>query len=378
MQTLFTAEQLAEPRIAEANQILRTCVHCGFCTATCPTYVLLGDELDSPRGRIYLIKEMLEQGRPAGHEEAKHIDRCLSCLACMTTCPSGVNYMHLIDEARVHVHKTYRRPFMDRVFRAVLARVVPNAGLFRLALRMARLGRPFAPLIKALPGLKPAAAMLELAPRAVHGSGEAVARGVHPATGEPKGRVALLAGCVQDVLEPTINRATISILNRLGYDVVLPAKAGCCGSATHHLGMEADALARARLNVDAWTAELEGEGLDAIIINASGCGTTVKDYGHMLRFDAAYKEKAERVAGLTKDITEFLDGKLPPDIAAPRRLKIAYHSACSMQHGQKTHPPAQGAAGGGRVRGGGYPGGSSCAAARPAPTTCCNPTLPKS
>jgi glycolate oxidase iron-sulfur subunit len=243
--------------------------------------------------------------------------------------------MHLIDEARVHVEETYRRPFMDRLFRAVLARVVPNAGLFRLALRMARLGRPFAPLLKALPGLKPAAAMLELAPPRVHSSREAVARGVHRATGEPKGRVALLAGCVQDVLEPTINRASISILNRLGYDVVLPAEMGCCGSATHHLGMEADALARARLNVDAWTGELEGEGLDAIIINASGCGTTVKDYGHMLRFDAAWKEKAERVAGLTQDITEFLDGKLPPDIAAPRRLKIAYHSACSMQHGQK-------------------------------------------
>ncbi len=335
MQTLFTAEQLAEPRIAEANQILRSCVHCGFCTATCPTYVLLGDELDSPRGRIYLIKEMMEQNRPAGPEEAKHIDRCLSCLACVTTCPSGVNYMRLIDEARIHVQRTYRRPFMDRVFRAILARVVPNAGLFRLALGMARLGRPFAPLLKAVPGLKPAAAMLDLAPPRVHGSREAVARGVHPATGERKGRVALLAGCVQDVLEPSINRATLSILNRLGYDVVLPPEMGCCGSATHHLGMEEDALARARLNVDAWTGELDGDGLDAIIINASGCGTTVKDYGHMLRFDAAYKEKAERVAGLTRDITEFLDGKLSEDIASPKRLRVAYHSACSMQHGQK-------------------------------------------
>jgi len=335
MQTLFSAEQLKNPRIAEANGILRKCVHCGFCTATCPTYVLLGDELDSPRGRIYLIKEMLERDRPAGPDEAKHIDRCLSCLSCMTTCPSGVNYMHLIDEARVHVEKTYRRPLMDRLFRAVLARVVPDHRLFRLALRFAALGRPFAPLIARLPGMKPAAAMLDLAPKTVHGNSEAAARGVHRAAGEKKGRVALLTGCVQDVLEPGINRATIAVLNRLGYDVVVPEGMGCCGSATHHLGKEDDALARARANVDAWTAELEGEGLDAIVINASGCGTTVKDYGHMLRLDDAYHDKAERVAGLARDITEFLDGKLPQETAAPRRLRVAYHSACSMQHGQK-------------------------------------------
>ena len=335
MQTLFSAEQLESPRIAEANGILRKCVHCGFCTATCPTYVLLGDELDSPRGRIYLIKEMLEQGRPAGLEEVKHIDRCLSCLSCMTTCPSGVNYMHLIDEARAHVEETYRRPFMDRLFRAVLARVVPDARMFRLALGLARLGRPFAPLIAALPGMRPAAAMLDLAPKTVHGAAEATGRGVHAATGERRGRVALLTGCVQDVLEPSINRATISVLNRLGYDVVVPEGMGCCGSATHHLGLEADALSRARRNVDAWTAELEGDGLDAIVINASGCGTTVKDYGYMLRLDEGYRDKAERVAGLARDITEFLDGKLPAGLAAPRPLRIAYHSACSMQHGQK-------------------------------------------
>jgi glycolate oxidase iron-sulfur subunit len=335
MQTSFTPRQLAEPRIAEANQILRSCVHCGFCTATCPTYVLLGDELDSPRGRIYLIKEMLEEGRPAGPEEVKHIDRCLSCLACMTTCPSGVHYMHLIDEARAHVEATFERPFMDRLFRRILARVVPDARLFRLALSFARLGRPLAPLVRTIPGLRPAAAMLELAPRTVHRAASAARRGVHAAPGEKKGRVALLAGCVQDVLEPTINQATISVLNRLGYDVVLPSGMGCCGSATHHLGLEADARARARRNVDAWTAEIDGDGLDAIIINASGCGTTVKDYGHMLRFDAGYQEKAERVAGLARDITEFIDGRLPATIAAPRRLKVAYHSACSMQHGQK-------------------------------------------
>jgi len=335
MQTLFSAEQLENPRIAEANGILRKCVHCGFCTATCPTYVLLGDELDSPRGRIYLIKEMLEQGRPAGPEEAKHIDRCLSCLSCMTTCPSGVNYMHLIDGARAHVEDTYRRPVMDRLFRAVLARVVPDARMFRLALGLGKLGRPFASLIAALPGMKPATAMLDLAPKTVHGAGEATKTGVHEATGEKKGRVALLTGCVQDVLEPSINRATISVLNRLGYDVVVPEGMGCCGSATHHLGIKADALSRARRNVDAWTAELAGDALDAIIINASGCGTTVKDYGYMLRLDEAYREKAKRVAGLARDITEFLDGKLPDGIAAPRPLRIAYHSACSMQHGQK-------------------------------------------
>ncbi|WP_163265931.1 glycolate oxidase subunit GlcF [Chelativorans alearense] len=332
MQTNFTPEQLAEPQVAHSETILRKCVHCGFCLATCPTYVELGNELDSPRGRIYLIKEMLENGRPADRETVTHIDRCLSCLSCMTTCPSGVNYMHLVDHARAHIEKTYRRPLLDRLTRAALARVLPYPGRFRLALRLARLGRPFAPLMRALPGLKPVAAMLALAPDTMPPA--AAAPAALP-EGAPRGRVALLAGCAQSVLDPGINAATVRLLTRLGIEVVAPEGEGCCGALVHHMGREEEALDFARKNIDAWTRAVEEGGLDAILITASGCGTTIKDYGHMLRLDPGYAEKAARVSALAKDITEYLaELDLPePDIRPG--LDIAYHSACSMQHGQK-------------------------------------------
>ncbi|MGI6851054.1 glycolate oxidase subunit GlcF [Mesorhizobium sp. 1B3] len=334
MQTTFTAEQLADPHVAESEKILRKCVHCGFCTATCPTYVTLGNELDSPRGRIYLIKDMLENGRPADDEIVTHIDRCLSCLACMTTCPSGVNYMHLVDHARAHIEKTYRRPLADRLVRSLLAAVLPYPRRFRAALRLARFGKPFLGLFDRLRLLKPLAAMLRLAPASVPRPVPIVLPATHAPEATLRGRVAILTGCAQSVLEPGINEATIRLLTRLGIEVVVPQGEGCCGALVHHMGREEAALAAARRNVDAWTREIE-RGLDAIVITASGCGTTIKDYGFMLRLDPAYAGKAARVSALAKDVTEYLAALDMPAPALRPAMTVAYHSACSMQHGQK-------------------------------------------
>ena len=335
MQTNFSLAQLADPHVARSEQILRACVHCGFCTATCPTYTLLGDELDSPRGRIYLIKDMLENSRPATAEVTKHVDRCLSCLSCMTTCPSGVHYMHLVDHARAHIEETYTRPLKDRLMRGILAAVLPHRGRFRLALAGAMVARPFAGLIGSVPGLAPVAAMLKLAPARPASRSASENERRFKANGPRRARVALLDGCAQPVLRPEIDEAAIRLLNRMGVEVVRPKGGGCCGSLTHHMGKEDLALANARANVDAWWREIEGEGLDAIIITTSGCGTTIKDYGHMLRLEPAYAERAAKVSALAKDVSEFLvERELPvPVITAGTR--VAYHSACSLQHGQK-------------------------------------------
>ncbi len=333
METHFTEKQLADPDIAASEKILRSCVHCGFCTATCPTYVLLGDELDSPRGRIYLIKNMLEEG-PVAAAAVKHIDRCLSCLSCMTTCPSGVHYMHLVDQARAHVEATYVRPWPQRLMRAALARVLPDRRLFPLAMLAGLVAKPFAGLFAAL-GLPQLAAMLRLAPA---GLPRRVERGrrVHPAHGPRRARVALLAGCVAPALSPEINQAAIRVLNRCGVEVVSAEGEGCCGSLVHHLGREQEALSAARSNVDSWMREVEGEGLDAILSTAAGCGTTIKDYGHMLRLDPRYAGKAAQVAKLAKDINEFLAQlKVAPAGVSASPLVVAYHGACSLQHGQK-------------------------------------------
>ncbi|KQZ93213.1 2-hydroxy-acid oxidase [Mesorhizobium sp. Root157] len=336
MQTNFSLAQLADPHVAESEKILRACVHCGFCTATCPTYVTLGNELDSPRGRIYLIKDMLEGGRAADKEIVTHIDRCLSCLACMTTCPSGVHYMHLVDHARAHIEKTYKRPLPDRLTRAVLAFVLPYPARFRAALKLARLGKPFIGLFDKVAALKPLGAMLKLAPARVPAPSSMAVPGTHGAKGVAKrGRVAILTGCAQPVLDPGINEATISLLTRLGVEVAVPQGEGCCGALVHHMGREEEALAFARRNVDAWTRELDKGGLDAILITASGCGTTIKDYGFMLRLDPAYADKAAKVSALAKDVTEYLDTLDLPEPAVRPDLVVAYHSACSMQHGQK-------------------------------------------
>jgi glycolate oxidase iron-sulfur subunit len=329
MQTSFTLAQLADPDTAESEKILRACVHCGFCTATCPTYVLDGNELDSPRGRIYLIKEMLEHDRPATAEVTTHVDRCLSCLACMTTCPSGVHYMHLVDHARVHIEQTYRRPLADRLLRAMLAWLMPYPQRFRLALLAALVAKPFTPLVEAL-GLERLGAMLRLTPS--HPPHPMRTAQTVPAVGQRKGRVALLAGCINDLLAPQINESAIRVLTRHGFDVVLAKGAGCCGSLVHHMGRDDEALAQARANIDAWSVL---ENLDAIVVTTSGCGTTVKDYGFMFRTDAAYAERAKRISNLAKDIAEFIGGvSLQPAVGVPA-LAVAYHAACSLQHGQK-------------------------------------------
>jgi glycolate oxidase iron-sulfur subunit len=329
MQTSFTLAQLADPNIAEAEKILRACVHCGFCTATCPTYVLGGNELDSPRGRIYLIKEMLEHDRAATAEVTLHVDRCLSCLSCMTTCPSGVHYMHLVDHARAHIEETFRRPIGDRLVRAMLAWLMPYPQRFRPVLYAARLAKPLAPLFDVF-RFKRLAAMLRLSPR--RPPQRPLAPQVFPAQGTRRSRIALMPGCVNDVLMPEINAAAIRVLTRHQIEVVLPAGAGCCGALVHHMGREAEALYQARANIDAWTAL---DGLDAILITASGCGTTVKDYGFMLRNDSLYAARAARVSNLAKDISEYLaELPLKPVEKSPP-LVVAYHSACSLQHGQR-------------------------------------------
>ncbi len=336
MQTNFTAEQLRDSGTAAANKVLRTCVHCGLCTATCPTFVLLGDELDSPRGRIYLIKDMLESGRPATEEVVRHVDRCLSCLSCMSTCPSGVNYMHLVDHARVVIEHTYRRPWQDRLLRQGLAALLPYPNRLRLAMLAAGAARPFRGAVTGRSMLaKRLRAMLALAPKRLPTPSAMEGARVHPAQGERRGRVALLAGCAQQVLDPAINEATIRLLTRMGVEVVVAQGAGCCGALTHHMGQHDPAAASARANIAAWAREADGKGLDAIVVNASGCGTTVKDYGYMFRDDAKWRERAEKVSALAMDVSEYLTKIGYAPTREPPKLTVAYHAACSLQHGQK-------------------------------------------
>jgi glycolate oxidase iron-sulfur subunit len=330
MQTSFTIAQLADPEIGAANAILRKCVHCGFCTATCPTYVLLGDELDGPRGRIYLIKDMLETGKPATAKVVKHIDRCLSCLSCVTTCPASVDYMHLVDRGRAYIDRTFARPLADRLLRRLLAMVLPSPALFRLALFGAAFARP---LRRLLPGRL--GAMLALAPASVGGPSTVDRPQVFVAEGKRLKRVSMLNGCAQQVLRSEINEATVRLLRRHGCEVVIAEGHGCCGALVHHMGKEHEAHAQAKANIEAWEKVAAAGGLDAIVINASGCGTMVKDYGWMLRNDPAWAERAKRIAGLTKDITEVMMD-LSLNVRPARGLPVVtYHSACSMRHGQK-------------------------------------------
>jgi len=329
MKTEFTAEQLADPKIARANEILRACVHCGFCTATCPTYQVLGDELDSPRGRIYLIKDMLENDRVPDAKTVTHIDRCLSCLACMTTCPSGVHYMHLVDQAREYIEQRYRRPLGDRMLRWLLARILPFPARLSVALLAARIGRPLARL---MPDAR-LRAMLEMAPKFI----PPVSRNDDPqsfaAEGARRMRVALMTGCAQRALNTDINDATIRLLTRLGCEVVVARGAGCCGALTHHMGKTAESHAAAARNIRAWAHEMDAGGLDAIVINTSGCGTTVKDYGHMFRH-APLAGDAARVSAIAMDVSEVLMRLDLPE-GGDKGLTVAYHAACSLQHGQK-------------------------------------------
>jgi len=339
MQTNFAPEQLANPRVAEADRILKRCVHCGLCTAVCSTYVVLGDERDSPRGRIYLIKDMLERGReqaPA-QQVRHHIDRCLTCLSCMTTCPSGVDYMHLVDAARAEIEERTTRSFKERMLRRLLAFVIPSPTRFRLALKAVPIARPFIPFLERL-GLKEVAAMLALAPTSpAPRTGRFSGAGTAVTHGERRARVILATGCAQQVLRPDINDATVRLLARRGVDVMVAHGAGCCGAIVQHMGQEADAKHYARRNIEVWYKEMARGQVDAIIVNASGCGTTVKDYGHMFRNEPAFADRAEAVSRLAKDISEFL---YEYKLGAPDRwssLRVAYHSACSLQHGQRIH-----------------------------------------
>jgi len=269
----------------------------------------------------------------------RHVDRCLSCLSCMTTCPSGVNYMHLVDHARTYIEQTYRRPLPERWLRSLLGMLLPRPALFRLALTGARLARPLGRLI---PGHSMLAqrmrAMLSLAPAEVPSPSSVERPRVYPAEGPRKARVVLMTGCAQQVLMPRINEATIRLLTRMGVEVVVAQGAGCCGALNHHIGQHDRAMALARANIEAWSREIDVDapGLDAIVINASGCGTTVKDYGFMFRSEPEpWRTKAEKIAGLTLDITQFLArfGYAPTREASG--LTVAYHSACSLQHGQQ-------------------------------------------
>jgi len=330
MQTHFDARQLADAATARSNEILRSCVHCGFCTATCPTYRVLGDELDSPRGRIYLIKDMLENDKVPDAKTVKHIDRCLSCLSCMTTCPSGVHYMHLIDHAREYIEQHYRRRWDERALRWILACILPYPGRFRLALLCARLARPFRKLV---PDAR-LRAMLEMVPEKIPSPSANDRPQTFAARHGRQKRVALLTGCAQRALNTDINDATIRLLRRHGCEVVIPKGAGCCGALTHHMGKTRESRAMAAANIRSLIEELDGAGLDAVVINTSGCGTTVKDYGHMFRNDPLETD-AMRIAALARDISEVMNDIGLRDAIHAEPLRVAYHAACSLQHGQQ-------------------------------------------
>ena len=333
MQTSFTDEQLKNKENKSSEEILRKCVHCGMCNATCPTYEILGDELDGPRGRIYLIKDMLENNKPANKKISKHIDRCLSCYACMTTCPSGVNYMHLIDHGRNYVEKTYTRPFFERLFRNILSVTLPNPRIFLMLAISAIIIKPFSFFLP-----KFFKNSLKLMPSRIPFK-KIKTQKVYPVSEKKTvARVALLTGCVQRVISPEINESTIRLLNRHSVEVVVMPEIDCCGSLNHHLGKEKLAQSSFIKNINLWYEEYLNNNLDAIISNTSGCGTTLKDYGHIFRNDKELKKKAKKISELTKDITEYLDENLKIEFKKDlTKYKIAYHSACSMQHGQKVH-----------------------------------------
>ena len=337
METKFSEKQLENKDNKSSEKILRKCVHCGFCNATCPTYNLLGDELDGPRGRIYLIKNMLENNKPANEKIVKHIDRCLSCYSCMTTCPSGVNYMHLIDHGRSYIEKNYTRPLNERLIRNFLSWSLSKSSNFKFISILTLLIRPFTFFFP-----KKISRMINLMPINFPKK-KLPQKEVYFALNRktPVARVALLTGCVQKVISPQINESTIRILNRHGVEVIVPKQIQCCGSLNHHLGKEKIAKETFKNNINFWYEEYINGGLDAIISNTSGCGTTLKDYGFIFRFDKEFKKKAKKVSELTKDISEYLYQNVKlnfvPNKKINKKYKIAYHSACSMQHGQKIH-----------------------------------------
>ena len=335
METHFSKEQLKDKDNKSSEKILRKCVHCGFCNTTCPTYKILADELDGPRGRIYLIKDMIENNKPANEKIVKHIDRCLSCYSCMSTCPSGVNYMHLIDHGRSHIEKTYKRPFNERLIRNFISISLSNAFYFRIVGILARFLKPFNIFFP-----KKIRKMITLMPVKFPGK-KLPKMKVYSAykRKKPVARVALLTGCVQKIISPQINESTIRLLTRHGIEVTVLKGIDCCGSLNFHLGKSELAKTTFKKNISIWYDEYLKKGLDAIISNTSGCGTTLKDYGFIFRADDEFKKKAKKISELTKDISEYLDENVKLNFSENnnKKYKIAYHSACSMQHGQKVH-----------------------------------------
>jgi len=312
MQTSLSAEFLRTMQGQEADSILRSCVHCGFCTATCPTYQLLGDELDGPRGRIYLIKQMLE-GNEVSEATRNHLDRCLTCRACETTCPSGVRYGRLVDIGREIVEHKVPRGAIDKFVRYVLRQVFPYPLRFGFFLNIGQLFRPFLP--RALARYIPAK------------------QKITSWQTQTRARTMLvLQGCVQSVATPNTNAASARIFDHLGIELVAARGAGCCGAVSHHLSASEEALDFMRRNIDAWWPHIE-QGAEAVVITASGCGAVVKDYGVLLQNDEAYAEKAKRVSALTKDISEVLLHETLPKIKS--KTRVAFHSPCTLQHGQK-------------------------------------------
>ncbi|MBX8540743.1 glycolate oxidase subunit GlcF [Pseudomonas cichorii] len=315
MQTTLSEHARQLPRAEEAERILRSCVHCGFCNATCPTYQLLGDELDGPRGRIYLIKQVLE-GNEVTEKTQLHLDRCLSCRNCETTCPSGVDYHNLLDIGRAVVDAAVPRPLGQRLLRGSLRHVVPNAGLFK---SLTQLGNTFRPLL-------PDSLKTKL-PASIHPAG------TRPANRHER-QVLLLEGCVQPGLSPNTNAATARVLDRLGISVQPVSEAGCCGAVDYHLNAQDAGLDRARRNIDAWWPAIES-GAESIIQTASGCGAFVKDYAHLLRHDPEYASKAERVSALSKDLVEVLRNEPLQTLGIKSDLRLAFHCPCTLQHAQK-------------------------------------------
>ena len=331
MQTSIAEALLKQPDVLDSEGIFRACVHCGFCNATCPTYQLTGSELEGPRGRVYLMKSVLEERFALNEQVVATLDHCLACFSCETTCPSGVHYAHLIDPMRARIEDTWRRPLWDRMRRGMLAWILPYPRRFRWALRLARLSKPMAFVLP-----RRLRAPLDAAPKRIPPASRLRDWEVHAAKGARKARVALLTGCAQEVLGSHINEATVRLLTRLGCEVVLPKGVGCCGALVFHMGNRAGSLPHMKNNIDHWHAELVAGGLDFIVINTSGCGTVVKDYGHIFREDPEYRDKAAAVSAVAADVAEVVANLgLPEDARTPEPHSVAYHDACSLQHAQK-------------------------------------------
>jgi glycolate oxidase iron-sulfur subunit len=344
MRTTILAELKEDPDVQVSEEMLRNCVHCGFCNATCPTYLLTGNELEGPRGRIYLIKSMLEGRIEPSRQTVAHIDSCMGCLACETTCPSSVAYRHLLEDARPRLDRMQSRALGDRLLRLLLTHLLPYRGRFKLAMRLTALGKMCGPLLP-----KRMRNLLSMAPARLPEPAREARPGISPAVGVKRMRVALLTGCVQQVLGPQINDATVRLLNRLGAEVVIPKEMGCCGALTYHMGERDHSMGLMRRNIEVWHQEITGDGLDAIVLNTSGCGTVVREYDHIFRNDPAIADKASAVAKKVRDVSEVVAELGLATFLADSQdrkgagafgggnsaVKVAYHDACSLQHGQR-------------------------------------------